>query len=389
MRTSRGGVVLKRFQLAVVAKEKEYTRRLADYIRGSAFGERWQVAAFTHPGACKQYAKQGYAIDLIAAESELLRELRPELSAVPSVALVSKPGEGGGDAELMQFQALPVLLKGLAEQFGRLSGRMGDSPPRSEGAGTRIVTIHSATGGVGKTTLALHLSNAAAARGQKTFYLNMERWDTSGLWLHALEPAGELGDGLSELLYELKTGEPDSTKWIAGRRRYHPLLKCDYIAGFRNAEDRLSLEADDAIAIVEAIAGGGQYDLVIVDLDENMTELHAALLAYADRNLWVVNDEPSCAAKQSSLLRFGQQKWGERFSAIMARSLIVRNRSEGNREKAQTAFGVAHAPVPLPDAPEWRRGEHHPLLSSSSYRAAVDQLYTYALGEREAAHAVG
>lgn len=363
---------------------------MADYIRSSSFGERWQVSAFTHPGACKQYAKQGYAIDLIAAEPELLRELRPELSAVPAVALVSRPGESDGDAELLQFQALPLLLKGLSEQFSKLSGRMGESSAlRADGEGTKVVTVHSASGGVGKTTFALHLANAAAARGRKSFYLNMERWDTSALWLQEQVQNGEQGEGLSELLYELKTGSQDGTLWIAKHRKYHALLKCDYIEGFRNAEDRLSLEADDAIAIVEAIAGGGQYDLVIVDLDENMDELHASLLAYADRNFWVVTDEPSSAAKQSFLLRFGQQKWGERFMAIMARSFVVRNRSEGNKARGQSAFGVALAPVHLPDAPEWRRGDLHPILSSSSYRAAVDQLYVYALGEREAAHAVG
>ncbi|MEK3881976.1 AAA family ATPase [Paenibacillus sp. PL2-23] len=375
--------------MAIVAKEKEYTRRLADYIRGSSFGEQWQVSAFTHPGACKQYAKQGYSIDLIAAEPELLRELRPELCAIPSVALVAKSGESGGEAEVLQFQALPLLLKGLAEGYSAMIGRsVHYSPSQQDRGDTKVLTIHSASGGVGKTTLALHLANAAAARGRKVFYLNMERWDTSGLWLHGQSASVDAGSGLSELLYEIKTGSSESSQWIAKHRKYHPLLKCDYMSGFRNVEDRILLEAEDALAIVEAVGASAGYDIIIVDMDAGMDDMQASLLGRADRNLWLIADSLPSAAKQSCMQQYGGQKWGERFASIAAKSLIVLNRSQGIRARGHNSFDVTQSPIQLPEVTEWRGVELPPLLSSSSYRAAADQLLSYAMREKEIVHAV-
>lgn len=349
------------------------------------------MSAFTHPNACKQYARQGIPIDLIAAEPDLLRELQPELSHVPSIALVSKLGENGGEqAELLQFQALPLLLKGLSEYFGKCRAAASEKSGIPAGAGgAKVVTVHSATGGVGKTTLALHLANAAGARGMKVFYLNMERWNTSYLWLDSRAEWEGSGEGMSELLYEVKNGSKSLGQWVAERRKYHSRLKFDYLSGFRNLEDRLSLHAADAVAIVDAVAQSGQYEMVIVDMDDDMSEMHVALLERGDRNFWVVSDDPSATAKQSMLLRYGLQKWGEKFQSIQNHSLTVCNRSEGSGGAARSRREGIQFSFHLPAVKEWSLGEQHPILASSSYRAAVERLFGQVFGESGAAHAAG
>ncbi|RJE91274.1 hypothetical protein D3P07_04250 [Paenibacillus sp. 1011MAR3C5] len=383
---------MKRNQLAIVVKEKEYTRRIADYIRGSSFGERWQVSAFTHPNACKQFAKQGYAIDLIVAEPDLLRELQPELSHIPSITLVARLGETNGQPELLQYQALPLLLQGISDQFEAMGHKPMRGPTSNpNGNGALVLTVHSASGGVGKTTLALHLTGAASARGLRMLYLNLERWNTSELWL---QPGGEAawdGEGLSELLYAIKSGASSHVAWLAQHRKFHPQMKCDYLRGFRNQEDRASLLPVDAAAMVESIAQSGHYDGVVVDMDDGMDELHFELLMRADRNLWVISEERSALAKQTLMLQYGRQKFGEAFEKIAARSEVVCNGMNAELGNPMPTVEVALAPVALPLVREWRRGELHPVWSSSSYRAAADRLCAHLLGGNEdlRIHAVG
>lgn len=384
--TREGGVVLKRYQLAIVVKEKEYTRRLVEYIRGSSFGERWQVSAFTHSNACKQYAKQGYVIDCIVVETEQLPELESELPSIPTIVLVDKLGETGKPLELLQYQALPLLLKGISERFDGSVGRSLRSIHWPNKAEAKVLTIHSASGGVGKTTLALHLAHAACARGLRIFYLNLERWNTMGLWLDELSDRGE---GLSELLYAIKAGSSEPSQWIAKRRRYHTQLKFDYLPGFRHAEDRISLSADDASAMVDALTQSSHYDHIIVDLDAGVEDMHITLLERSDHNLWVVTDDLSVMKKQSLFMRYGRQKWGEKFGRIMVKSELVRNRISEDSEVVSNQLEMAVAPILIPEVKEWRFGEQHPILSSSSYRAAADRLLLHALRERGAVHAIG
>ncbi|MFF2889029.1 hypothetical protein [Paenibacillus sp. NPDC057967] len=383
---------MKRYQLAIVVKEKEYTRRIADYIRGNSFGERWQVSAFTHPNACKQFVKQGYAIDLIAAESDLLRELQPELSHIPSITLVARLGETDGEPELLQYQALPLLLQGITDQFEAMGHKpMRGFTPNSTSKGALVLSVHSASGGVGKTTLALHLAGAASARGLRMLYLNLERWNTSELWLQSGGDAAWDGEGLSELLYAIKSGSTSHAAWLAQHRKFHPQLKCDYLRGFRNQEDRATLLPADAAAMVESIAQSGHYNGVIVDMDDGLDELHYELLMRADRNLWVVSEERSALAKQSLMLQYGRQKFGEAFGRIAARSEVVYNGMNAELGNPMPAVEAALAPVALPLVREWRQGELHPVWSSSSYRAAADRLCAHLLGGSEEfrIHAVG
>lgn len=380
---------MKRYQLAIALKEKEYTRRLADFVRSSSFGEKWQVAAFTHPGACKQYAKQGYMIDLILAEPDLLRELRPELAHIPSIALVSKLGGTGEQAELLQYQPLPQLLNGMDEQFEAMSGSRRNLSIRGvEDCGAKVITVHSASGGVGKTTLSLHLANAASARELKVIYINLERWNTSDLWLPPVEEENH-EEGMSELLYAIKAGSQLS-QWFLRHRKYHTILKCDYLPGFRNMEDRLSLSADDAVALVDAVSLGGLYDFVVVDLDDGFEELHISLLERSYRNFWMLTDAPSVNRKFSMAIEYGAQKWGERFARISQKSELVRNCiDKGGQGRIQRKSELKYAPIVLPKVGEWNGvGDHPVLLSSTQYRAAVGSLLKHTLGEGAQVHGV-
>lgn len=364
-------------------------RRLADYVRESPIGEQWQVTAFTNAEACKQYVKQGYSIDLLAAQPELLNGLKEGLPNIPTVALVMKPGESKEENELQQFQPLPLLLQSLFEFHAAAAGKQAHSAASVEKAsGVQVISVYSASGGIGKTALALHFVHAASSHRYRTFYLNLERWNTAEVWLGQMQSGssdnkeeGE-GEGLSELLYGLKSQPDQALKWLMEHRKRHPLLKGDYLAACTNTEDRITLGAEDVLSLVDLIAGSGHYDLIVIDLDDGLDELHTVIFERSDEVLWVLNDDASVRKKQMMALRYGGQKWGKRFERLSQKFLFVKNRaaSTGN-PIANELGGLACAPVLLPEVPEWRGEATVTLLSSPLFRAAVDRLFKYILKE--------
>lgn len=385
---------MKRCQLALAVKETEYLRRFAEYVRGSSFGERWQVAAFTNAEACRQYAKQGYAVDLVAAEPELLLELQDKLPDVPAVALVGKLGESRFEHELVQYQPLPALLKSMTELHAALSGYRNRQPAGRDGERARVIAVHSASGGVGKTTAALHLVHAAGSRDLKAFYLNLERWNAVQLLVPDQAETGGAGadNGLSGLLYAVKA-QPgqweQAVHWLSGRVLYHPVLKGDYLPPFANPDDRLTLAAEDAAALIGVVARTGRYDIVVVDLDDGLDELHMAVLERADSIVSVIGGEWSSMHKHRLSSRYGLQKWGARYRDAAGKSILVRNGGIGAPDSSRGSAQEAHGPdlpaAVMPEVPEWRSGAGAALLSSPVYRAAADKLLRRLTGEEEAA----
>ncbi|MDQ0060956.1 hypothetical protein [Paenibacillus harenae] len=386
---------MKRYQLAVAAKEQEYVRRLAEYIRESPFGQQWQLIAFTNAKALGEHVEKGYTIDLLASQPGLYAELRAErmvaaeqLDRILTVALVLKRGESNGQQqELLQYQPLPSLLQGLLDIYAASAGHSSSAAAvLAPEEGAKVVTVYSSSGGTGKTALALHLTNAAGSQHCRTFYLNLERWHSAGVWLGNTHYAGA-EEGLSELLYELKSQPEHAGQWLSEHRKRHSLLKGDFLSACTNTEDRITLGADDAARLLALIKKSGQYDLIIVDLDDGMDELHMTLLESSDQILWLVSDDEGILAKQRLAYRYGEQKWGARFQRISQRVNLIHNRAKKNAlPPTMNRDGIPYMPIALPEAPEWHNATSAKLLSSPAYRAAAGRLMNYMMrgGEQHA-----
>jgi|GEM_PF-356327 len=410
---------MKRIQLAIVVKEQEYVKRLADYVRSSVYREQLQLIAFTKAEACAQYLKECCSIELLAGEPDLLDELRQLLAetgetssyiagnvsnagaansansansirGIPTAALVQTLGQGSGYVELLQYQSLPLLLQALIELRMRVDGaRSGPfSLSTVPGRGIAVIAVFSAVGGSGKTTLSLHMAHAASVLGKRVFYLNMERWNSSAVWMGDNEKAAggaqqSESEGLSELLYCLKAQPGSALKWLVSHVKYDSWLKTSYIAPCSNPEDRLQLSAEDALSVIEAITASQQYDLIICDMDDELSLLQLALLEKADSVLWIAGRDVSAQRKQAAALHYGKQKWGERFLRICGKAQLVHNEGEPSHrfELEQRSF-IPSAAASLPNVEAWRTAYQAPLLSSPAYRAAVDRLLKSLLGSR-------
>ncbi len=375
-------------QLAIVVREQDYMKRLADYVRNSPYAEQWQIVAFSSSAACVRYVDEGYRLDMIAGQPSLLAEMSEHaaLRTIPCVALVMNPGQSGEEMELRQYQPLPELLQRLSDFYKRSQLHMVKAVSREESS--KAVAVYSTAGGAGKTSLALHLAQAAGARGLQVFYLNLELWNASADWLGTAEgEAASSAAGLSDMLYRLKTEPDQAPVWLSEHRGRHPLLKGDFLAPAANAEDRLTLGCEDGGALLDAVKRCGLYDLIVIDMDASLGDLETGIFDEVEHVLWVVDERADNEGKRQLKLQYGRQRWGERFERLSRKFLYIRNRS--------LAGSAVHdqerrwASVHLPEAAEWRELAKPRLLSSPAYRAAVDKLFLSLYGEGEYSRANG
>jgi len=379
-------------QLAVAAREADYIRRLADYVRDSPFGAEWRLTGFTSAASLRQFLKGGYRIDLLVMQPEFRQATEGLADGVPTVLLAgagpvqpdagtvtgAMPGGGAGAVAAMpavrQFQPLPSLMKELEEIHRAAAGAM---PAFGAVTGeTCVAAVCSALGGIGKTTLAVQLASLAAAARMRAFYLNLEVWNASGLVFGSGED-----DAFPRLLYTLQAEPQQAAALLAKLKRRHPSVGADYVPGAPNPGERLALSPDVFRRLIDTIAGSAEYDLVVIDTDGVPDELFAAVLERSTRIVWLTADTPVAKRKTDIALRYGRLRWGEAWAAAERRTGFV---------TVGLPSGGPPEPASLPFVGRWAdSGGVRPGDVPPAYRAAVQSLLAALLGREVTGDARG
>jgi len=163
-------------------------------------------------------APQGVLVDLDPAPERTLRKLEPVVSRSPSsrFILVCRDARPDlmpeamqiGARHLLQKQEIPTSLRSAMQRlisgFGQTGGR-----------GGRVITLFSASGGCGATTMAINLAQEiAAANSENALLVDMD-WTYGGLATH-LGLKG--GFGIADLLAH--PGAPDGDMVSTGSVRF-------------------------------------------------------------------------------------------------------------------------------------------------------------------------
>lgn len=352
-------------QLVVAAREADYLERLADYIRHSAFGERWQLTAFTNPQALRQYLKSGYPVDLLVAQQSFSAQIEESGISCRTGVFVPR-GPSGGELEIVQYQPLPALLQAFEALYA-------PSAPGGKGTmrgnkGTATVTVCSAVSGIGRTTLALRLAQGAGVRGGSVFYLNLEQWNASGAWLGREGRA----DALSQLLYALQAEPEQAAGRLNELKCRHAELKVEYLPPCPNPEERQSMTAEVAEQLIRMIQESGYYDLLIIDTDGRFDPVATCALEASDTILWMLEPYAGSRIKTDLAWTHLKSRWGERTAEMAQRVKWIAVQSGGGMSvESVPEMGIRIDHV-LPEAKEGGAGASQ--TASPAYRAAVEHM---------------
>lgn len=350
--------------VCVAAREAEYVRRLADYVRQSHYGREWRVTGFSTVGALGQYLKSGYPADLLLAAPEFAAEAEAYRDRVPMALLVKRSGEaGGGDGlpEVLQYQPMPKLMRTLAAI--RAESRM-HQPAGSGGRDGNlpfIATVYSPSGGSGVSTTALCLAQLSARSGANSFYLDLDPFGgaTGGR---------AAGEGLPAMLYALQSRPAEAAAAFERLRMHDAKLGIDRFPGGCPPEEKLALGADAAAGLLQAAAASPDYDAVFVDLGSSPGEAHLEMFARSAVIFWLTPDHPSGQHKTEAALGFFRRRWPDRFNDVEPRICHVAART-GQSGLSGSAAGLRFA-CRLPDVPQLRHAGPEAAAASPVLQSA-------------------
>lgn len=176
----------------------------------------------------------------------------------------------------------------LSKSSGSLTG---SSYSRKE---PKIILVYSGCGGVGKTTVALGISECLTVNYRRVFYINADRMQTFQHMLGNVTPILEndvytkLSDS-SDIVY-------DDIRHVVRREAFA------YLPPFKAALTSLGISYSAYHKIAEAAKQSGEYDYIVIDADIAFDEEKAALISLADKVIIVTTQRRSSVCATNLLV---------------------------------------------------------------------------------------
>lgn len=364
-------------RIVLAVQDSRYVEPLLQYIHGSEYVKKVQVTAFTRVEALLQHRD---IPDLIVGEAKMLEAwLNEGISSVPWIVLTEggeEPSLAGDGLIVAKYQPLPQLLELWMNHVGGNRERKNEAHSDS----TQIIGLVSVLGGSGRTTAAVNMAKQLGVMGLKVFYLNLETINTSALF-----SGGNRREGaFSRLLYEIKSSQESGERTELPLARYvmvHDTLKCDVFEPSDHLKELMEMTAEDVNILIELISKSGQYDVIVIDTDNQSKERLHAVMDHCQLLLWVLLDDLISMHKNGVWLSHMEKENPEWFRQIMSKSRFIVNRYTGSLgnplpRKDMTMDGV------LPYIPSWKQVQQEELLLCSPiFQREILKLCSDLLGE--------
>ena len=368
-------------RIVLAVRESQYIEPLLHYLHHSEYGDMLRITAFSRLDTFMEFMKGDEIPDAVAGDPAFIEAWLVEGRSKVPWAVLSEAGELSGRNAgnlaggmiIAKYQALPSLLESILQLCDLKRARTAGAPKEE----TLLLGVVSASGGSGKTTVALNMAKQLGGLGLSVFYLNLESVDSSGLYLRM--PGGN-APGLERLLYELKAGRGGEGKEGSGEPAWgnyafrHDNLRSDAFKPVENFKEMLQMSQQDTLDILEGLAAAGSYDVVIADTGSIEEERAQAVLHRCGILLWVMKNEQVSMHKTERWLAHCASPHSGMPPELRSRSRVVMNGCTGAENEQPFTAGSGLDGV-LPYISSWGMQHYGELcLNSPQFIAGVQQL---------------
>lgn len=199
----------------------------------------------------------------------------------------------------------------IKEIFNEITGKSADvlkieSDKKKE---TQVILVYSASGGTGKTTVAMGVSASLTRNYKRVLYINADRLQSFQYLLDNSAPITA-----SDVYAKLAFTGPESVY----QDIKHVIRKevCSYLPPFKAALMSLGLQYSVFERIVKSAKKSGDYDFIVVDSDVTFDEDKAQLINLADKVLVITNQSMAAVSATNTLVSNVNGMSGEKYIFI-------------------------------------------------------------------------
>lgn len=311
--------------IVVACSEKSYVERLR---RGLLNQEKlFKITQLYDRISCAKRLAQEI-VDVLLIDDTLMANSELDLSNVKIVMVLVdeytklSQQQQEGVIFVKKYQRISKIARQISETLVDLPSLKVVQKNDSE---CQILSVYSPSGGSGTTLVALAQA-IKFAKTRKTLYLSLE--DISSVeYIFACHES----KGLSEVFARLDFNTLDLLKLQDNKTKLY------YYPSFRNLKDLTVIEKSEMGAFINLIKESGLYEIVVIDMSNNLSELNIELFNLSDELHVVINDQDISWYKFELLM-----KQAAFYRAIMEKGTVIVNRSTKQHKDLIPGIQISH-----------------------------------------------
>jgi cellulose biosynthesis protein BcsQ len=282
--------------LIILDEDRAYLEMISSYIHASSYHIKIQAKTFTLRSALDSYLKASGKYDLLAVQSELFDSSLDLATKGSCVILFGEVKAAQAVAEtifLNKYQPLNLLLDRMLAIYANYYTKAFHVTHT-----TQIISVYSAVGGSGKTTVAANLAKLLSFLDNKVFYLNLEILPSVSMF-----PIRDNSQNFAQFLYYVQTQAEHLTSKLEALKHYDPITKVHFFEPLLNLVEREEMSGNAVETLLNILTIHGDYDFIIIDLEHSLHERIVRALSLSQQIIWLVLDDLNNIHKSEAILK--------------------------------------------------------------------------------------
>ena len=262
-------------RIAIASKDSEYLRRLVDVMEKDA---EFAITVYSNTDSLAE-AAGSKKFDVFMFTEDILRgEINlGNISADLNILLDDEENFVPASLErasiIAKYQRISNIEKQIFDLYSEVCGRDSRS---GKGEFASVISFYSPIGGVGKTTLSLMAAGRFAAKGYRTFYINLEDISSESFYLPQSDEKG-----LSDFMVVVEKDVNLSMKLQGMLKEKKQGLF--YLNEFSSPNDIMEMNSDDVRMLISGIKETGMFDVIVVDMGTKIDDKLKSVFELSDR----------------------------------------------------------------------------------------------------------
>ncbi len=272
-----GGERLGKLSLVVADPDGDYLRRLGNYLTVHHSG-RFNVNLFSSPGELSIFlSSAGKHPDVLLYSDMFPRDalLSGKVHTRIQLSENNTASAAEGLYAIPKYRHTDQLVQNILHIYAERSSEA-FTPDVKASAG--IYAVHSASGGCGKTSIAVGLSMLAARRNLKPLYLNFENAPSTAFYFK-----GGAERSFSEVIYYLKEKGSNLAVKLEGACCFDPAGGVYYYLPPESACEFEELTEEDIDLFLKTVRSSSRFGIVFIDLPSGWSGRNKSILKSCDK----------------------------------------------------------------------------------------------------------